>query len=237
MANMQVWLNAIDGKKRLPPRTIDVYSKIKSLGLETVIWEELLEVKNSIGKINSFLEKYQPCLFIYDPISPDVKKGYLFNQRDITQIEKWISENSTEKFSYILTSMIDVKDRGFVGSIFSDGNGNLFCETAHTGDSNHRTLSQSSFVNSKNICRFTAENFDVRSLKGNHLTYEEIRNIIDLYSYKNGFFDFVYGEQAGKWGIYTTGIENSSFPYNVKKDEEKDIGSLILAKFMISGFE
>ena len=229
MANMQEWLNTIDGRNRDIPKTAEIYQSIKSRGLETVIWKEFRNIDKSILKIRSFIEHYKPCLFIYDPLSTDVKKGYLFNQKNIDEIMDWMYKNPIEKFSYLITSMIDIKDKGFIGSSYSDGKGSIFCETAHTGSSNHRTLSQSPIVNSENTCRFTVEDFEVRSFEGKYLRSDDIQRIVGIYSNKKGFFEFVYGEQNGRWGIYTTGIENVECPYGLKETEEINLKSRLKA--------
>jgi hypothetical protein len=229
MANMQTWLNAKDGKHRDPPRTTDVYTAIRNEGLETVIWEEFSNPIQSLDLISEFVHNYKPCLFIYDPLVPHQKKGYLFNVTNIEGIKEWIGANPTEDFSYLITSMIDVKDRGCLGSVYTDGKGNMIGETAHIGESNHRKLSQSDKVNAENSCQFTVDAFVLSTMRGSMLKDPTLFQIMDVYADKEGFFEFVHGEQAGKWGIYTTGFERGPFPYELKEVIEQDLSRRIQA--------
>ncbi len=214
MAGTDVWgeamsrITKIDSKKK---NTIETYSSIRDKGLYTVFWENYKYEKllDSIEKIRDFINKNKPCLFIYNPTVPGVSKDFLFGVTDISEVKEWIRDNSEnlDKYYYLITSQITNPGDGFVGSVYSDGKGKIFCETLHQeGICNHRILSHGK-CDSTEVSSFYVENFELLSREGKFLAFENIKDIFSVYWDKKGYFEFVNGIQSGRRGIYTTGFE------------------------------
>jgi len=256
MANMAAWIRAerhilgdpfsvesdtySRSKIYLPEvSTVNIYTEIKNLGLETVVWklysaEKLL---SSSSEIESFIEENKPCLFIHDPITCDAKKEYMFDVTQYDTVDKWIRKHSKSrllrkhlrdinKFNYLITTQISNSGDGFVGSVFSDGNGRMLCETLHVpGICNHRDLSQPSNVYDQkyfsslfiDISNFNVgESGDIWATDRDWLSRDNVVELMRLFMDRKGYFEIVKGIQNGHAGIYTTGHETCSifsFPH------------------------
>ena len=113
MANTREWTDASKSIgynfSYIKKPTTEVYSAIKSLGLDTVVWESYYgdEVRD-VSRIRSFINKYKPCLFIYDPISLDsgLKKDFIFGVRNPEEVEKWIHLHYSQlkHYSFLMTT-------------------------------------------------------------------------------------------------------------------------------------
>ena len=230
MANTQNWVDALKNLGVYVPYTRrptdQVYSEIKDMGLNTVVWETFYgeEVKD-ITRIKAFVEKNKPCLFIFDPLSTvGLKKDFLFGVTDIRDIEKWISLNddNLKHYSFLITTQIFNPGDGFVGTVISDGSGRMIIETLHKPDvCNQRELSQPKDIIAPYLDHATIDGSDVAIDKG-FLRRADIKRIFDTYFEKKGYFEFVYGRQLGKDAIYTTGHECGglfSFPSEIHVHE------------------
>jgi hypothetical protein len=219
-SNMSTWiehLSALDKSKfQIILSTTAKYAQIKSLSLETVKWEEYSPeelLKNLKTNVKKFIDANAPCLFIFDPKSPDAQKGFLFNVNSVNEIIDWVkkNKNNVKYYNYLITTQITNRGNGFVGSVHSDGKGNLTCETLHyPGICNQRELSQPS----KNYSEFLSELFieetedgEIWAISSNHLLKEDIIAIKKEYMQRVGYFEFVKGWQNGKKRIYTIGYE------------------------------
>lgn len=225
MANWGVWLeaqNRLAGISDAVPRlkTTETYAKIKESGLETVKWEEFDpknddDIQQMLASTRRFIEKRKPCLFIRDPRKKELKKEYLFDVNDFSQVLDWAAKNKNAilDYSYLVTTQIDNHGPGFVGNVFSDGKGSLFCETLHRpGISNQRELSQPKEDIGRYLDHFVAEEFTLRNADGRYLTRENIEEIMNLYAHRKGYFEFVKGIQHGRIGTYTIGFEDLRYP-------------------------
>ena len=224
---MRSWVTAMNSVEGLSPKevfyvdiknTSDKYAEIQNLELETVIWKSYsgTGVVSALQEIKSFVAKYNPCLFIYDPRPKDLKKGFLFGIKTHQPVYDWVNDHlfSTDEYNYLITTQIENPGRGFVGSVFSNGKGKLWCETLHTsGVCNQRDLSQpnqqwENFESVTNELYIDHEDgLFSWAVSGNQLTKKDIEKIQELYLHREGYFEFVKGVQAGREGIYTVGYE------------------------------
>src|SRR3989344_7729690 len=100
MGNLN-WMTAllsVDVKLHYFQRTTpEVYSRIRDLGLETVVWVPLdISEDNreeALFLIKQFIERNNPCLFIYDPKRNGLKKNFLFDVRTFDEVYEWVIEN------------------------------------------------------------------------------------------------------------------------------------------------
>jgi hypothetical protein len=228
MANMPIWIEQMRlfdrGKFQSIKSTTEKYAEIKSLGLETVLWEEYSPERISsslMSKVKEFIDNYNPCLFIYDPKKSDLKKGFLFNVQTVDEVVQWIDKerNNIKNYNYLITTQITNPGNGFVGSVYSDGNGKLWCETLHyPGVCNQRELSQptrsyNGFLNEL----FIEENEtnEIWAVSTNWLNRQDIMDIKNIYIHREGYFEFVKGRQHNQTGIYTIGHERGGiFSFN-----------------------
>lgn len=220
--NWMAALSSINIKlHHLQRTTPEVYLRIRDLGLETVVWEQFDiyedNKKEVLKLIKQFIEKNNPCLFIYDPRRNGLKKDFLFDVRTFNEVYEWILENerNLSDYSYLITSQITNPGNGFVGNVLSDGHGRLICETLHRpGVCNQRELSQPK-ENSEDVSRYldmlVADEFKLESTERGFVPLNVARNIIRLYGDKTGYFEFVKGVHLGSDGIYTIGFENCGF--------------------------
>ena len=220
--NWMTALSSVNVKLHYFQRTTpEVYLRIRDLGLETVVWEQFDisrdNRKEILTLIKQFIEKSNPCLFIYDPIRNGLKKNFLFDVRTFDEVYQWIIENEANlmDYSYLITSQITNPGDGFVGNVLSDGHGRLICETLHRpGVCNQRELSQpkeSSEDMSRYLDMFGADEFSIESTERSFVSLNVARDIIRLYGDKTGYFEFVKGAHLGRNGIYTIGFEDSRF--------------------------
>lgn len=224
MASIGEWLEKQNSKMPELSAT-ETYSKIKSFGLKTVEWMTLSYDEVLREEVKSFIDKKKPCLFIWDPKTPDGKKDYLFDVKSFDEIVRWESNTDIikENYSFLITTKICPLNNGFVGSIFSDGCGNIFCETLHVPNNcNHRLLSQFKREGiQKYLNQFSVENYEIASLKCNNQCFilkPEIEDLIKLFGNKKGYFEFVKGIHCGEKGIFVTGFSNEpvfNFPHEV----------------------
>jgi hypothetical protein len=221
MANTRAWKNAVTkygiSFGSIDLNTIDTYSLIREMGLPTVLWEKhTVENKRSLEKMlasaNNFILKNNPCLFIWDPITADLDKGYFVNVNDSKIIFDWVNKNKNkvENYNYLLTTQIINPGDGFVGNAISDGKGKMFVETLHTpGICNHRDLTQPQKKDEAYLDSFSVDDFSLGALKGNFLLPLQVQEIIENYVSKDGFFEFNYGEHLGNRGVYTVGFQRN----------------------------
>lgn len=208
--------------------TTETYRIIRDeIKLETVIWENFRVTKQDLREklnfIHEFILKYHPCLFIFQPISlkEGLKKDALFDLHDSIEVENWFINNEQviEKYSYLISTMIKNHGSGFVGEGFSDGNGRMIFETYHEpGNSNQWKLSRPDTDIEKFRDYFSTDEFRHLTLHKGLLSNSDIERIKLIYGNKKGYFEFIYGEQAGKVGIYTIGYETTGvfqFPDNM----------------------
>ncbi|MFH1977744.1 MAG: hypothetical protein ABIJ92_00260 [Candidatus Aenigmatarchaeota archaeon] len=242
MANIGVWESALrktsNSIQASTYSTTDTYSRIKDMGLETVIWEnfdlkDYPHRRDSIDFIKRFIKNNRPCLFIFDPKIPDVKKGFLFGVKKIGEVQEWIEKNKKDlrKYKYLITTQITNPGNGFVGSVFSDGDGKMLCETLHKpGVSNHRELSQPDQDISNHLDFFLADNFDLISTAKGLISSGIIKRIIEKFGHRKGYYEIVKGLQAGKNDIYTTGFDlRMDFPQTLYDAIYFDIRSRVKA--------
>jgi hypothetical protein len=203
--------------------TAYIYSQIKNLGLKTVEWDDFRSRSpNEITfKTRRFLNNgCRSCLFIWEPCNDDIqlKKSYLFGVTNPETVRNWALENNDflDKYKFLLTTQITTPGDGFVGSVYSNGEGKIIGETMHSlGVCNHRDLSQSSLPKLSNLDSFVGEEFTLMAGNIPHLGVESAREIIQTFGAHKGYFEFVYGAQNSKVGLYTTGYEsgiNFRFP-------------------------
>ena len=227
MANMLSWVNGLqelgNGIYYIPKNTIETYSHIESLGLSTVRWKSYTpdNVLSSLDEIKRFIESNNPCLFIFDPRFPGVKKSFLFGVKDFSEVEKWIAKNKNvlTNYNYLITTQIDNPGNGYVGSAYSDGNGRLFCETLHyPGISNQRELTQPTKDYDGYLSQLfidLADSNEIWALSTDWLLRNDVEKIIKTFINHKGYFEFVIGVQHGKLDIYIIGQESGplfSFP-------------------------
>lgn len=221
MATWGSWRNALGQETALGSNnTVKTYSAIHNQGLCPVIWDtyDLTHPDQTTSLIvacDKFITKNKPCLFIYDPKTPLLKKGFLFGITNMQEVHQWLQENEKNliKYNYLVTTQVENHGRGYVGSVFSDGKGNMLCETMHKpGVSNQRELSQPKEDISRFLDGFTLNDYDLKTWRGKMLTKADINEISKEFSGLEGYFEFVYGKQAGKVGIVTTGFESYAWP-------------------------
>jgi len=202
--------------------TSEVYSKIRNMGLKTVNWERfsprtLSELYQMYESCQEFIQENSPCLFIWEPRWTG-EKGYFIDVESMDFVDMALLNLPVFDFSYLTTTQISNPGLGFIGTAISDGRGRLYCETYHeSGVCSHRAMSQSKIDESKSnlFGRFVSKDFEILSLEGNTLSAAHIRMLHKTYEMERGYFEFVYGNQLGEWGLYTTGFENLggvSFP-------------------------
>lgn len=239
MASWKQWMKALEAaglSKRSASNlsTVETYSHLRSLGLKTVEWlsfvpRDLEAVEKMKIETKSFVQKNAPCLFIFEPLpvaaEKGLKKDYLFGVQKFSEIEEWLEKKQQRAldFSYLITTQITNPGFGFVGSVFSNGKGDLVCETFHRkGVSNHRKLSQSSENISSELDFFVVHDFELVSQRTHFLSYDQIQSIARTFSHLDGYFEFTYGEQLGERGIFSTGFMPSSsthFPLQLWENE------------------
>ena len=240
MASIGTWMNKVNqrfanfpsGKKvkskntnYLFKPTHETYQTIIKKGLKTVKFEhfQTSDKKQILEKAKIFIEKNKPCLFIWDPISSKGVKDYFFDLKDTLKIEKWVNENvkSLKNYNFLLTSQIFNHGTGFVGSVYSNGEGKLIGETLHIPNvCSHRALSQGSETCKNTLTEFAFEDFDLRKISGNYLKREILRQIANNYLHLKGYFEFVYGNHLNNIEVITTGFESlSNFPFPEKFHE------------------
>ncbi len=199
--------------------TPETYRKIKELGLEPAMWNDFpvgTKRNNLLSLCDKFVLNYSPCLFIYDPINENVKKGYLFGVTKISEVENWLNENNLKDYSYLITSQVTNHRDGFVGTVFSDGNGKIFCETLHKPNvCNHRELSRPKENTGKYLDYVIFEEGQLCSSGLTYLTPEMINEIADMYIHQKGYFEFVNGVHLGRKSLITTGFEMLDFPHEI----------------------
>ncbi len=239
MANWGEWQKALENAgitkysgAAIP--TVEIYSQIKSMGLATVEWlsfwpEQSSEIASMRMDTRQFIQTNAPCLFIFEPKdlqnSQGLKKGYLFNVQNFSEVEKWISDNTNHllSYAYLVTTQISNGGNGFVGNVFSDGVGNLICETLHKpGVSNSRELSQPKESFSVYLDFFITREFEIKSHQKKWLDRALIQQILSLYESRSGYFEFVYGTHLGKTGFFTTGfvpLSKVAFPTRLWEQE------------------
>jgi len=164
-------------------------------------------------KIRVFVNQFSPCLFIFEPSdrerTPQLTKGYLFGVKSFSEVEKWIANNPSVllDYSYLVTTQITNPGNGFVGSVFSDGAGNIVCESLHKpGVSNQRELSQPKESLHGFLDFFASHEFELLSHHGKFLSPYHIRMVIREYAHLPGYFEFVFGKQLDQTGLFTTGF-------------------------------
>ena len=212
--------------------TSETYFYIRSLGLETLKWlnfssESHKDFISRIPQLKEFISANRPCLFIWDPKNPEngLKKDFYFNLENEKKIEEWVSENRSlvKKYDYLINTQItNPKDTnpkyGFIGSVFSDGKGNIFGETYHEpGVYNQRLLSRPKKDLSDYLNIFCTGNFKPEIiLNGKERIFHDktsLKEIIDLYGDLRGYFEFMKGVQNNKIGIYTIGFAQEASYY------------------------
>ena len=104
MANGREWAKAVGNYREYS--TEETYAKLRSLGLPTVKWTKRIE--------EEFVQKYKPCLFIYEK-GPE--KGFEMNVRSLSEVS-----DLKEGYERMLTSQVAGK---FVGTCFVSG-GDMF---------------------------------------------------------------------------------------------------------------
>ena len=203
--------------------TAQTYKLIDSLGLDTVRFMEFDEISlkdisdsRFVCTLDNFIKDCKKSLFIWDPKEISVAKGYLFDVSNISEIVNWLTKNQEKlgMYSYLLTSQVIAHPKGYVGTIESDGRGNIFAEVLQKqGVSNHQKLSQANGKYTKDIGNIAIEDFELSAISPN-LRFDRrmIRDIIDNYSLEKGIFEVVYGEHLGRLSIVTTGL--GSFWYD-----------------------
>jgi hypothetical protein len=224
--------------------TVESYRHIlEDLGLETVFWEShrfnsKSEAIKHLPRIARFIKKHQPCLFIYQPIKPNInlKKEYLVGLTNQEPVREWIEENEQflSQYFYLVTTQITNPGNGFVGSCFSDGRGSMYVETYHKpGVCIQPELSMPKEEIGKFIDRFTVDGFRIETWNGRFLSEPTMKKLIEMYSDKKGYFEFVCGVQSGKTGIYTTGHDIGTFfnfPCSLADSREFQFGLKVMAR-------
>jgi len=239
MASWNRWMRALEAaglSKRSASNfsTVETYSHLRSLGLQTVEWLSFVPrdseaVEKMKIEVKSFVKKNAPCLFIFEPLPAAAEKGlkkdFLFGVKHFSEVEEWLEKNRLHglDYSYLITTQITNPSFGFVGSVFSNAKGDLVCETFHRkGVSNHRKLSQSSENISSELDFFVVHDFELVSQRARFLSYDQTRSIVREFSHLDGYFEFTYGEQLGKSGIFATGFlpsSSSHFPPQLWENE------------------
>ena len=225
MGSFNSWIRglyAISGKNIFLPDkdTVSTYSDIRDMGLATVDWEFYDLHGNNLGEdvhsnMRAFIKSKKPCLFIFDPKKDGLRKGFLFGVQDPGEVQRWLSENmdSHRHYDYLVTTQIVNPGNGFVGTLFSDGNGRVLCETLHKdGVCNQRELSQGSGIDASNSDFFVAEDFEIAGLNGRFLNRGDVNTLMKQYSHRKGYFEFVNGMHLGLKGIFTTGFSKKDYP-------------------------
>jgi hypothetical protein len=200
-------------------KTDEQYQRVKDMGLETVEWETFdpqnINLSQMLSSMEEFILKNQPCLFIFDPLKPPLKKGFLFNVTKLKPVEDWVLDNLTilKEYSYLITTQVCNYGTGFVGTLYSNGKGDLLIETYHKPKvSNQREISQPKEDIEKYRETSIVSNFEILSKQKNFLQRTDLEKLIDIYGLKKGYFDFVKGTQANKTGIYTLDHHSLDFP-------------------------
>jgi hypothetical protein len=152
-------------------------------------------------------------LFIFEPKFSGLEKGFLIDVLNNKEIEEWILKNKKQlqNYSFLVTSQIINDGNGFVGSIYSNAKGKIFCETLHLPRvCNHRELSQPKKDISQFVDFFATENFEPEAVSGKFLDSSHIHEIVSEFADKKGYFEFINGLHLGKQGIFVTGFEDAS---------------------------
>ncbi len=245
MANTRAWEDATRGLGinfgGLHLNTPETYLLIREMGLPTVFWKKY-SIKNErdlekmLKGATGFIQRKSPCLFIWDPIDPDLHKGYFVNVKNPQIIIDWVRDNKkdVQKYDYLMTTQIINSGNGFVGNAISDGRGRMFVETLHTpGVCNHRDLTQPQKKDDGYFEFFSVENFELASIGRGLLSGEQLRRIIETYSDREGFFEFNYGEHLGNLGAYTVGFQKEgifSFPSDLHSYYARDVSGRARAR-------
>jgi hypothetical protein len=220
--NLRDWLNISDFRTDilLIYNSINAYSEINKQELDTIIWKQyfiepiknnsiLANINNLIDDMADFIHNFKPCLFIWDPKSKSSgkSKGFYYNIDSIEKIVEWFADtlDDCDKYNYLLTSQIGALPDGFVGSLFSDGKGKIFCETYHEPNNiNQQKVSQGN-LNPEWLDHFTVTDFELETWQGNFLSADDINKLVRLYSNKKGYYEFIKGNQLGEKAIFTIG--------------------------------
>ena len=218
MASTQSWVDALNIYRKVEYTSISTpltYSRIKELGLKTVRWETFYSESKEkiIESSRGFIDKYGSSLFIWDPKRLDkrLKKGFLFGVKDYKKIHQLFLKRPSiiENYDFLITTLISGVNEGFVGSLHSDGNGRILCETLHIPKvCLHPELSRSVKPSNKNLDFFVADEWSFRRGKIPRLGLRRAKGLIKEFSDKKGYFEFSYGSHLGKVGVYSIGLED-----------------------------
>jgi hypothetical protein len=235
MPKWMQYMELLDKSKKMPIKcTIDKYNEIRGLELETIVFESYgaNRLNTSLIEVRKFVEQNEPCLFIYDAIVPNLHKGALFDVIDYKQIVQWIMSNSDDVhgYNYLITSQISNPGDGFVGSVYSNGRGKMYCETLHDPNvCNQRELTQPSKTYEGLINELYIDATHINetwSVYGKFLSRRDVLDLKDMYINRSGYFEFVKGVQHGDLGIFTVGYETGgifTFPEEIHKNGFIDI--------------
>jgi len=232
----------VDSSAYVDVETTQTYKDLKGVyGLETLIWKSFKIDKSNIdqrvGLVKEFIEKYKPCLFIWDPLDDNngLSKDFLFNVSNPDGVTNWIYENLAHlsNYQFLVTSQICNTNNGFVGNCISDGKGKLFIETLHKpGVCNQREFSKPKEDIGEWLDFAVVQDFSLESASGKFLTREDVKRLVDVYGEKKGFFEFVKGVHLGKNGYYSVGCEKGSF---FCFPEEMHLNKLVNAEYRLMG--
>lgn len=251
MAKIAQWIEAdklFERNKYSPIKpTIETYCAIKELGLETVAWEEYdasrlsLELKSSAKK---FIESTKPCLFIYDPRTPGLRKNFLTNVNCPTKIAHWMEKNHEiiRFYNYLITSQITNPLDGFVGSARSDGKGRMLVTTLHYPkiyNQREVTCPTRDYTGYWNELAIDETGFDsLWSSSANWLQKKDVLELMDKYLGKEGYFEFVNGWSHGRRNTYTIGYEKGglfSFDSQIHQIQLNEPSSRTIGRILLDG--
>jgi hypothetical protein len=218
MAKITEWImhdRKFDPLKYPPIKpTTEKYQEIKDLGLETVAWIEYSSLtKNNFKEIAEFIKVNKPCLFIYDPKTSEYHKGFLFNVESMNPVISWIDKSSTsvDKFNYLVTTQITNPYDGFVGTVRCDGKGKMMATTLHyPGICNQREVTEPT----KDYTGYWNDiSIDETGIHSSWASTDrwmksyQIKELIETYMHREGYFEFINGYQSGRRGLFTIGYE------------------------------
>lgn len=247
MANTQNLVNAQRPAGIIVPyireSTTEVCASIKDSGLDTVVWEMYrgndVKMDTVQTKMREFIQQNKPCLFIFDPITKNGHvKDFLFGVNDFSRVENWIRMHCFElkHYSFLITTQIYNPGDGFVGNVITDGDGRMLVKTMHKpGICDQRELSQSKENITPWLDHASIDGFDVAVRRG-LLRRADIVRIFETYRPHRGYFEFIYGRQLEKNGIYTTGRERGemfSFPTELHTSEFNTTSYRILGRLIM----
>ena len=154
------------------------------------------------SKVDSFLSKTKPVVFISSPKEENLPKDMIDFVMNWTQIEQFISKIENPKhYNFLITEMVVGTPDGYTGVAVSDGNGKAVIEFyVREKWTDPRTLS--SGCSEKRYHDISLiENSKIKILP-KQVPSEDAFNIFSKIKNKKGYFEFIKGTKNNYKSIY-----------------------------------